>query len=144
MDRFKEIVSRVTAEGHVKEMRKFLQHGRVNTYKHCLSVAHLSYRIDQFFHFHSNVEELVRGALLHDYFLYDWHFHEGPLHGPYHPKAALANAIRDFEDLTEREKNIIASHMWPLAPTRVPLCREAVLVCVADKIVSAKETLFKR
>ncbi len=145
-DRFKKLAESVSAGGRVRSMRRFIQHGRVNTYKHCLSVAMLAYSMDHFFHIHSSEEELVRGALLHDYYLYDWHEkdRERPLHGPYHPKAALKNALEDFPDLSEKEQNIIAAHMWPLAPTRIPKSREAVLVCVADKIVSARETLFDR
>ena len=142
--RFAELVNKTLTSARYQEMKQYLQHGRVTTFEHCMAVAKLSFRLDRFFHAKSKDEELVRGALLHDYFLYDWHHHEGPLHGPYHPKAALENALKDFTDLTEREKNIIASHMWPLAPSRIPKCREAVLVCLADKIVSTKETLFMR
>ena len=45
--------------------------------------------------------ELVRGALLHDYFLYDWHTRKSAkglkeLHGFSHPETALRNAGRDY------------------------------------------------
>ena len=46
--------------------------------------------------------------------------------------------------LTRKEENIIRSHMWPLTFWHYPQSREAVIVCLADKIVSTKETLFKR
>ncbi|MBR0163125.1 MAG: HD domain-containing protein [Lachnospiraceae bacterium] len=124
-------------------MKAFIQHGSVTTYDHVLDVARLSYRINKAFRISARERELVRGALLHDYFLYDWHHWDGPLHGPYHPKAALKNAKRDF-DLTKREENIIRSHMWPLTPLHIPKTREAVIVCIADKICSARETLFAR
>ena len=87
--------------------------------------------------------DMIRGALLHDYFLYDWHDkdHINPfkLHGFFHPGRALKNATRDFE-LTEREKDIIRKHMWPMTVI-LPMCREAWIVTVADKWVSLKETL---
>lgn len=142
--RFAELVNRTLDQANVQNMKSFLQHGRVTTFEHAMAVAKLSYRIDRFFHIKSSDTELVRGALLHDYYLYDWHHFDGPLHGPYHPKKALENATEDFKDLTDKEKNIIASHMWPLGISRVPKSREAVLVCIADKIVSTKETLFMR
>jgi uncharacterized protein len=87
--------------------------------------------------------ELVRGALLHDYYLYDWHDPRNTGHATQHPLRALRNAEEDF-GLTERERNIIASHMWPLPPTRIPKCVEAWIVCAADKWCSLIETLFMR
>ena len=87
---------------------------------------------------------LIRGALLHDYFLYDWHDPDPShrLHGFTHPAAALARALEDFE-LTERERNIIARHMFPLVPIP-PTCREAWIVCMADKACALHETIAAR
>ena len=84
---------------------------------------------------------LVKGALLHDYFLYDWHENDAShrLHGFRHPGTALRNATRDYA-LNQREKNTIARHMFPLTPIP-PQCREAWLVCLADKWCAMEETL---
>ncbi len=106
-------------------------------------VAALSLRIARRLPVSVSETELARGALLHDYYLYDWHHCENRAHAVNHPVIALSNAVRDFE-LSRRERNIIASHMWPLPPTRVPKCREAWIVCVADKVCSLQETLFMR
>ena len=46
--------------------------------------------------------------------------------------------------LNDKERNIIRSHMWPLTITAVPACREAVIVCIADKWCSLVETLLYR
>ena len=87
--------------------------------------------------------DLVRGALLHDYFLYDWHdkYHRDikRLHGFYHPGIALRNAMKEYE-LTKREQDIIKKHMWPLTVIP-PLCREAWIVTMADKYCSMLETM---
>lgn len=85
---------------------------------------------------------LVRGALLHDYFLYDWHEKEEwhRLHGFRHPYFALRNASRDFK-LSRIEENVILRHMFPLTPIP-PSCREAWIVCMADKYCSARETMY--
>ena len=60
-----------------------------------------------------SMKDLIRGALLHDYFLYDWHTpdHISPhkLHGFYHPGRALHNAQKEYH-LTPREKDIIKNH----------------------------------
>lgn len=59
------------------------------------------------------MEQLIRGALLHDYFLYDWHNQLTPhhLHGFFHPGVALRNASMDVE-LTPIEHDIIKKHMF--------------------------------
>ena len=46
--------------------------------------------------------------------------------------------------LTDKEKDIIQSHMWPLNPTDIPHSREAALVCMADKMSSSYETVLER
>ena len=54
-----------------------------------LSVARCSIALSEYLHIRCSRRELIRGALLHDYFLYDWHIpdKENPhkLHGFYHP-----------------------------------------------------------
>jgi uncharacterized protein len=83
---------------------------------------------------------LVRGALLHDYFLYDWHVSDPShrLHGFTHPGTACRNAIRDF-GIGPVEQNMVRHHMFPLTPAP-PTCREAVILCLADKVVATRET----
>ena len=125
--------------------KRFIQHGRISVYSHCLSVAIMSVRIANILHINTDYTSLIRGALLHDYFLYDWH--DNPdgrhnLHGFTHPSKALRNALEDFE-LTHKERDIIKHHMFPLVPVP-PKCREAWIVCTADKICALQETLFKR
>lgn len=140
---FDRLFAEVNKDKKLNQMQAFIQHGQVTTYDHVIDVARMSYRINRKFRIGAREKELVRGALLHDYFLYDWHHWKWPLHGPYHPKAALANAKRDF-DLTACEENIIRSHMWPLTLFHFPKTREALIVCIADKIISTQETLFAR
>lgn len=142
----KEILSNIQSEEHVQEMKNYIQHGNVSTYEHCENVARLSYRIDHAFSLHSDLEVLLTGAMLHDFFLYDWHkkgdgTHQ--LHGFQHAGRASENAKKYF-DIDDRTNHVIYSHMWPLNPKRIPRSREAWIVCVADKWVSLQETLFRR
>ena len=129
-------------------LKSFIQHGNVTVYEHCLHVALCAIKLGRVLGVHCKERELVRGALLHDYFLYDWHNADAPgnihpkLHGFYHPGIALRNATRDFI-LSEREKDIIKKHMWPLT-INPPRCREAWIVCIADKYSSTLETLKLR
>jgi uncharacterized protein len=127
----------------IKRMKEFVQHGDSSTYDHCVRVAEMSFVLNEKLHLHAKEDELLRGAMLHDYFLYDWHHHDGGgLHGYTHPAMALANAEADFE-LTEKERNIIRSHMWPLTLFHMPLSREAWLVCLTDKFCSIGETFSR-
>ena len=72
--------------------------------------------------------------------LHDWHENDPShrLHGFTHPKRALINATADW-NLSDRTQNIILRHMFPLTPVP-PACREAWLVCLADKVCALAET----
>ena len=141
--RFRDAVASLEDAARVPAMRACVQHGSVSTWDHCVRVAHASLSLAEALHLRVSERELTRAALLHDYFLYDWHEPGHTAHATQHPLLALRNAREDF-DLTPLEQNVIASHMWPLPPTRVPQSREAALVCVADKWCSLVETLFMR
>jgi len=137
---FENCLHEVSISNRALQMQQYVQHGSTSTYAHCLRVAIFSYRISQIFNLNVDNKSLIRGAFLHDFYLYDWHEKSFAhrLHGFNHPHVALINAEKDF-CLNDIEKNIISSHMWPLTITKLPLCLEAVLVCVADKLCSLGE-----
>ena len=126
-------------------MKGFCQHGAVSTYAHCLRVAHASLRLARALHLHVDEQDLVAAALLHDFYLYDWHDRttSRPNHATRHPLYAAENARRVF-GVDERVESAISTHMWPLPPGRVPASREAWIVCAADKWCSLDETLRMR
>ena len=97
------------------KQKKYIQHGDISVYEHSLRVAYLSIVIVSKFHLRVNMRSLIRGALLHDYFLYDWHIKDKShrLHGFTHPKKAYKNAKKEFK-LNDIEKDIITKHMFPL------------------------------
>lgn len=121
---------------------QFIQHGCINIYEHSLAVTYMSVWLARTFHIGADIKSMVRGALLHDYFLYDWHddavWHK--LHGYHHARTAMQKARRDFH-ITKKEQQIIYRHMFPLNITRFPNSREAALVCLADKICALRETI---
>ncbi|MCR4674959.1 MAG: HD domain-containing protein [Lachnospiraceae bacterium] len=137
---FEELVRIVSEDPKCQEMKKYVQHSDVTTFDHCMDVAKHSFYFVRRFHIRCDEKALVVGAFLHDYYLYDWHTYGDHLHGYHHADRALLNALRDFE-IDEKVQGIIKTHMWPLNLTRVPGSREALVVCMIDKIVSAKETL---
>ena len=117
-----------------------LQHGDTTVLLHCLAVAYFSLKLAKALRLRCDRDSLVRGALLHDYFLYDWHEPDKShqLHGFHHPARALSNAKSDLK-LTRTEEDIIAHHMFPLTPVP-PQSREAMLVCLVDKGCGIYET----
>ena len=56
-----------------KSTKGYIQHGNMSVQEHCINVAKTSLAIRDKFGIKCNIRDLVRGALLHDYFLYDWH-----------------------------------------------------------------------
>lgn len=123
--------------------RAINQHGGTSVFGHSLGVAYLSLYWAKRLRLHVDERALVRGALLHDYFLYDWHERgHGMLHGVRHPGIALRNAQKEFL-LNVIEEDVIARHMFPLGLTP-PQYTESWLVCMADKVCAVLETFYWR
>ena len=139
-DEISTAIGELKKDGRYRELNNYIQHGTVSVFKHCRNVAYVSLLIADRLHIRVDRKALVKGALLHDYFLYDWHEKRKGhhFHGFTHPGTALKNAEKEYE-LGDIERNIISRHMFPL--TVVPrMCREAWLVCLADKYCAVKET----
>ncbi len=136
-----DTIRELATHGRFFEEKEAMQHGCTTIYQHSVHVAYVSLLLMEKWHLPMDDVSLAKGALLHDYFLYDWHDNDAShrLHGFHHPKTALQNALRDYT-LNLREQNMIARHMFPLTPIP-PMCREAWLVCLADKWCATKETL---
>lgn len=135
------LVNKLEKQGRYNQTRGYKQHGIKTVHQHSVRVAYISIKIAERLKLNVSNEEMLQGALLHDYFLYDWHIKdkERKLHGFAHPRYAMENAIEDFR-LTEKEKNIILRHMFPLTPIP-PMYKEAWVVCLADKISAAQELI---
>ena len=125
-------------------MKEFIQHGDVTVNAHVLRVARCSIALSEYLHISCSRRELIRGALLHDYFFYDAQdgdpAHKG--HWSRHPEIAWRNARQELE-LTGREEDIIRSHMFPVTLRRPPRCRAGAVVTLVDKGCSVYE-FFKR
>lgn len=121
--------------------KQYIQHGEVNCYDHSVAVAYTSVAIAFRLRFNVDMQSMVRGALLHDYFLYDWHDPDKGhrFHGFIHAGRALENAERDFV-LSDIERDIISKHMFPMNP-KPPRYVESIVVTLADKICTLHEIL---
>jgi uncharacterized protein len=143
MKRIFGMLEKLSDNPNVGLMDSYIQHGDTSCLMHTIAVAYYSMRLAEKLHIKVHEKELLRGALLHDYFLYDWHDgkKERRVHGFTHPGTAMKNAARDF-DINAVERDIIRKHMFPLTP-KPPTTRESWIVCMVDKGCSLYET-FKR
>ena len=137
---YKEDIAEIIGAPEMQQTKHFVQHGKVSVFSHSVAVAEYSCRFARKMRLKVDFRSLARGALLHDFFLYDWHDDWDLLHGFKHPRMALKNANARFT-LNKKERNIIRKHMWPMTFINIPTCKEAWLVCLVDKYCSLLETL---
>lgn len=143
--RFEALARTYLEDESVRSMAGFVQHGSVSTLAHCIAVAKASLALATRLKLRIDESDLVVGALLHDFYLYDWHDRATarPHHATRHPLYAAENAVRRF-GVNARIEGVIAAHMWPLPPTRIPRTKEAWVVCVADKWCALTEIVAAR
>ncbi len=144
---FYDIINEIYKHDEFMKLKSFFHHNS-SIYAHVRDVAYFTYRTCKYLKL--DYRSATRGALLHDFFLYDWRNHDEPdlhkdkYHGIEHPRIALANAEKYFH-LNDIEKDIIVKHMWPLTLVP-PKYKESYIVTFADKYLSSKEFIdeFKR
>lgn len=117
-----------------------IRHHCSNRYDHSLKVSYYSYKIAKLFKL--NYEEVARAGLLHDFYFESTLDYKKPtdkvmLFTTGHPMQALKNAEDRF-DLSEKEKDIIKTHMFPL-DFRLPKYMESWIVNIVDTFLSTCE-----
>lgn len=128
----------------VQSMQEIHHHPGTSCYDHSVFVSYVAFRLAR--RWGLDVRAAARAGLLHDLYLYDprqrTHQQDRYLGMQCfaHPREALKNAWALCGVLTPQEENSIISHMWPLA-RRMPRCREALVVNLADKFCATLEVL---
>ncbi len=121
----------------VLKMDDYSQHLNTSRLQHSLNVAYYSFLLAR--KLKLQVRDAVRGALLHDLFLYEWRT-EQPDEGNHvlvHPIQALQNA-RHVTEVTDIMEDVIASHMWPVGNVK-PTTPEGWLIQMVDKMCAVME-----
>ncbi|MBR2669107.1 MAG: HD domain-containing protein [Solobacterium sp.] len=134
---FLEIIKDIADHPEFRKLEQFTHHLHTNRYQHCLNVSWYTYLWAK--KLGLNYKEAARGALLHDFFLYDYRSNP-PIkgnHNEIHPIAAFTNAEKYFE-VTDIMRDCILRHMWPNTSAS-PETREGYLVSVADKYCAGIE-----
>ncbi len=121
----------------VKALSQYNHHKGKTRLDHVKEVAWLSFLLGK--RFSLDCRSIVRGALLHDLFFYDW-LREGPrFHGFRHHTISLKNA-RKITSLSRKEEDIIKKHMWPLTIIP-PRYAESFVVSFVDTFCSVRDYL---
>ncbi|MCM1131486.1 MAG: HD domain-containing protein [Roseburia sp.] len=121
------------------KLKQYRHHGNISTYTHVIKVAYMSFRYAVKHYKKINKKELIRAALLHDLYFYDWHDKNNGvhLHGLFHPKKAVINA-KSLYHITKREQRHMAHHMFPLTLIP-PTTKEGWIICIFDKIAARSD-----
>ena len=139
---FQSITRDLLTNDTFKTMHSYVHHRHISILEHSIHVAFFSYLLAK--KLSIDPYSIVRGALLHDFYLYDWHDRNPEsktgiqLHGFKHPKIALRNAREHFE-INAIEADIIEKHMWPLTLHKLPKYKASMLVVWIDKYCSFRE-----
>lgn len=140
-DEFENVIGDIAKNEKVKEMKNYNHHSYTSCYRHSMHVSYYNYKICKKLGWDAKAG--AKAGLLHDMFLYDWHEHKTEsgerMHGFEHPTKALKNARACF-DITEKEGDIIAKHMFPLTLTP-PKYKETYIIIVTDKFCSTCEIM---
>lgn len=134
---FEAIVGDLLRDEDVQSMKDLPQHNKwCSCYDHSLYVAYLSFLVCR--RLRLDYVAAARGGMLHDFALRNWDTDDTGVRRLWlHPLMALQNAESRY-DLTNKEKDIIVKHMWPLTRP-LPRHRESFVVSMADKFCALLE-----
>lgn len=135
-EEYRKIVYHILNNEEFNKIKEIEHHG-VTRYQHSLRVSYYSYKIAKFLHL--DYASVARGGLLHDFFLSDENRtkKERFVSTFVHPKKAVATSIKEF-DLTEKEIDMIRSHMFPIN-IAIPKYIESWIVSLVDKVIGLAE-----
>ena len=143
-ERLEKLYQSFLNDEKILRMKDISMHRGSNCYIHCFKVAKRA--VNKSLNKKDiNLEVVLIGAILHDYYLYDWRKDRSKLkkHAKNHPNIAIENAIRDFNISNDVQK-VIKSHMWPINFKAFPNTKEAKIVSLADKAVTIGESLTSK
>ena len=134
------IVSSILSEKEFSEKMGEIKHHDSTRLNHLLKVSYYSYKIAKGLRL--DYQEVARAGLLHDFYLDSVYNQEKLkdkvlLYTVRHPATAVYNA-KKFFTLSEKEEDIIRTHMFPL-DVKVPKYAESWVVNFVDKGISTLE-----
>lgn len=136
-DDFYYIVDDILKHRDFQKLKDIRHHG-ITRYNHLLRVSYYTYKVTK--RLGLRHVEATRGALLHDFFLDEADQDSQREALKKHSFYALNRANECFS-LTELEKDIIKTHMFPVTST-VPHYKESFIVDIIDDVCSCYERTY--
>lgn len=137
---YMSIVSDIIENEEFNKTKAIMHHG-LNRFDHCMRVSYYAYKVTKLLKL--GYHEVARAGLLHDFFFVDNSEVDATKRLDVlinHPKYALANSKRNFS-LTDKEEDIIASHMFPVS-LKTPKYIESWIVDIVDNVVAIGEAFY--
>lgn len=137
-EEFERIVSPILEIGEFNRL-KFITHHGITRYDHSMRVAYFSYKVSKALKL--DYKEVTEAALLHDFFLDEVNHESRVERLRHHPECAVKNASK-YIDLTEKQVDIIKTHMFPVtfAP---PKYLESWIVDLVDDFAAVYEGCYR-
>jgi len=137
---YKNIINHILNNDEFNKMKN-ISHHDTNRFEHSLKVSYYSYKIARSLKL--DYEDVARAGLLHDFFMTDTNIKitKRLMCAIKHPRYAAEKSEQIF-GISEKEKDIIKTHMFPLN-LNVPKYTESWLVTLVDKVVATKEQWYK-
>lgn len=134
----------ITRSEEFRKMKNYKHHINGSVYDHSVKVAYLCYKHHKRFGLKMDIKEFVRGALLHDYYLYNLHDKSTSrrFHWFKHPGCALKNALKKYPALTDTQQDMIKHHMFPITPMP-PSTKAGWILCFYDKVAAVSDCFGK-
>ena len=137
----------ILASKEFKKARRQIHHHRTTVASHsvrtaiaglkiCLALRKIGINVD--------TRMVVRTALLHDLGMVgrNERYRNNYECCVKHPENSASISKQICPDLDEKSLAAIESHMWPLS-TRIPRTKEALVLCMADKVSSVEDLIKK-
>ena len=136
---FYNIIDNILKNEEFQKMKDITHHG-ITRYHHLLRVSYYTYFVCKILRL--DYKKATRAALLHDFFYNE----EGDGHSKarvwrMHPEYAVKNAERVFGVLSDKERDIIKTHMFPVTFTP-PKYMESWIVDIIDDIAGIYEKCY--
>lgn len=136
---FFNIIENIINNDEFLKMKDIPHHG-ITRYHHLLRVSYYTYYVTKFLRL--DYKKATRAAILHDFFFNE----EGSKHCKMrvwrkHPGYAIDNSERVFGSLSEKEKDIIKTHMFPVTFTP-PKYAESWIVDIIDDVAGIYEKSY--
>lgn len=136
-EEFEKIIKPIMENKEFRKLDEVSHHG-ISRLHHSLRVAYFSYKISK--KLRLEYKETTEAALLHDFFIDEVDDENSLFKLRRHPLYAEQNASKHF-NLTDRQKDIIKTHMFPITFTP-PKYIESWIVDIVDDCSAVYERYY--